>query len=365
MSQSHMIGLLSCGWPQCHDARQEGEPLSRNISGETQRILQIEDARQRRLEIAVQASGIGVFEFDPATEEAFWDDRVSELWGVAPGTAITYDTVINAVHVDDRDLHDSSTAASLDPDGDGRMDMTYRVIPCDGTPMKWIRAVANCSFDGDTPIRLVGTVQDVTTEQMHQERTSNLLHELEHRVKNTLAVAGAVIDLSRSGHTSVDTYAEVVAARLRSMARSHDSLRRTDWTDVPLEALARDEATSFITSTSPQFELTGAPVSIPSNNVLTFSMALHELFTNAAKHGALTTPDGRIVLSSRIDGDIATLTWTETGGPAYASGAGNVGFGTLLLEKILTTELNATFTRLSTENGVVCTIQFPKARTVA
>ncbi|MEJ6392749.1 HWE histidine kinase domain-containing protein [Gymnodinialimonas sp. 2305UL16-5] len=306
-------------------------------------VADIADPTERRIQAALRAARIGVFEFEPQTNTAFWDERVRELWGISGNDRITYEMVLAQVHPDDRALHDAGTAKALDPDGDGRMDMTYRVSPKSGGPMRWIRAEAECAFENGIPMRLVGTVKDVTEQREAAERNRLLVNELQHRVKNTLATAVAVVSLSREGADGIDTYFSAVDERLRALSASHDLLRRTDWSPVALTDLLRSAAMTLLSPEEYRQRIlfSGDDVEFPAKAVMTMGMALHELVVNAAKHGALSNQDGRIdvTLQSANGGDI--LTWTESAGPEPTEITGRQsGFGTLLLKEILPLELS-------------------------
>lgn len=334
--------------------------MTGTITPDAYEILRLEDAVERRRKVALQASEIGVFEFEPVSQETYWDERVRALWGVSMEEPTNYDLVIKGVHPDDRDLHDAETARVLDPKGTGHMDFSYRIFPLNGEPMRWVRAVANCVFEGDVPIRLVGTVRDVTSEKLQEERNEVLLYELEHRVKNTLSTAIAVMDLSRKGHSSIDTYYDAASDRLRSIALSHDLLRRENWRDVDLMSLVRRESEGFLGPQNDRFHLSGVTLRVPARFVMTLTMVIHELLTNAAKHGALSGKTGQVHVAVTVQDDFAHLRWHEKKGSGL-----NVpdkearGFGSVLLMEILPAEMGAQVKRTLTTEGLELSISFP------
>lgn len=324
-------------------------------------IVEIEDPQERRIAAALRAAQIGVFEFEPATGKAFWDSRVRQIWNVPEDEEITYETVVAQVHPEDRQRHDEATAQALDPKGSRNLDFEYRLFPRGGGPMRWLHALGACSFKGDTPVRLIGTVQDVTQRRTAEERNILLLHELEHRVKNTLATALAVVNMSKVGQTDVDSYADAVRSRLFSMAQSHDTLRRSDWKEVDLHKLVQKEADVYLSENSPRFVMTGDPVLVPAQHVLTFSLAVHELFTNAAKYGALSNLTGRIHLKTEVKDGRVHFNWRETGGPTPLKPAETPsGFGSFLLRNVLVMEMKARLNYDVTPNGAIFELDFPK-----
>ena len=333
----------------------------KNFDYSKSRVAEISDPIERRIMAALKASKIGVFEFEPQTDTAFWDDRVRELWGIRDANQITYEVVVGQVHPDDRALHDAGTAQALDPNGDGRMDMTYRLFPKDGGPMRWIKATAECLFRDGVAVRLVGTVSDVTDERSAVEHNKLLINELQHRVKNTLATAVAVVGLSRRGCTDINQYFEAVDERLRNLSTSHDLLRQSEWSDVHFQELFSKAAESFLGARwkDHQITLNADALQIPAQHVMTLSIALHELMTNAAKHGALSVTGGKIEVTVTQEPTLWTLIWTETGGPVPKADPKNTGFGHVLLEEILPNQVHGTADASLDAGGYRYVLTFP------
>lgn len=326
---------------------------------------QIDDAEIRRTTVALRASRIGVFEFEPQRDVAFWDNRVCEIWGMPDRTTVNYETVLAQVHPDDRAMHDQATADVLNPEGKGRMDITYRVLPADGAPMRWVHVLGECYFKDGVPLRLVGTVQDITSQKMAEDKNRLLLHELEHRVKNTLATAISVVGLSRMSATNFDTFFEVIEARLIALASSQDLIRKRNWTTVTLSELIEKTMGAFISDADNKLRHSGVAFQIPAENVMTMTMAIHELLTNAAKYGALSHPDGLIEVDVTIEHPCATIRWTESG----ASGTGfpllgDDGFGSMVLMEILPSELGGRVTRAYSNGNLLFTLEMPIKRGV-
>lgn len=326
-------------------------------------VVAISNADERRVIAALRASQIGVFEFEPQTDTAFWDDRVRDLWGITGSDKITYEIVLGQVHPDDRALHDGETAKALDPDGDGTMDMIYRIYPKDGRPMRWVRAKAGCLFEDGKAIRLLGTVQDITEEHTARLRNKALLNELEHRVKNTLATAVAVVSLSRRGASNMQSYFTAVDERIRNLSVSHDLLHKTDWTAVQFKDLFSKSAQSFLGSDwdKGRIKLDADDIIIPARYVMTTSMALHELMTNAAKYGALSTDTGIINAGFKQTGPHVMLYWYETGGQKPQQDVTYLeGFGTVLLKNIFPGEFGGKAQLAYSDDGLRYEVtQFP------
>lgn len=363
--------MMSCkrnhGVQLCSDERKRAFSVLNDPdtpATENQHIAEIADPHDRRLLAALRASKIGVWEFEPQSNIAFWDDRIRELWGITDDAVITYETVVAQVHPDDRAMHDRETEKSLDPSGSGRMDMTYRLYPKDGHPMRWIKATADCSFKDGQAVRLVGTVTDVTDIQTALEQNKLLVKELAHRVKNVIATAVAVVGLSRKNATDLDTYYQAVDQRLRALGDSLDIVRKSHWSAVKFDDLLATAARSFLGSDwheGDRIAVDCAPYDVTPDDVVTFSMALHELMTNAVKYGALSVPDGQLHVQLRKKDDEILIDWTETGGSVPDS-AQTSGFGTMLLKQALPAQMNGTATLDFNENGLRYTVSIPNSQ---
>ncbi len=334
--------------------------IARQMDQNRRHVLGISDAEERRMAVALLAAQIGVFEFEPQMNRVYWDDRIRELWGVSAHEAITYEKVIAQVHPDDREMHDRLTEQALDPAGDGHMDLEYRLLPRGSQPMRWIHAIADCHFEDAKPMRLVGTVQDVTDRRMSEERNKLLMHELEHRVKNTLTTIIAVVKMSARKTTDIAEYIRVIEDRLRSLSDSHELLRRNDWNSVDLHQIIRQEADGFLDDGNDRLRLTGETITVPAASVLIVTMAVHELLTNATKHGALSPAGGQISAYTQIADGMASFIWDEVlPVPMGQKAAASEGFGSLLLRQILPAELRGDVTYDHRPAGVRFEIRFP------
>ncbi|WBO21399.1 PAS domain S-box protein [Sphingomonas abietis] len=119
-----------------------------------------------RLELATRAARLGSFDYLPQSDQLDWDDRCRELFGLSPGAPVSYETAFLAgLHPDDRDATDAAVLASLDPAGSGMFDVEYRTIGIEDGIERSILARGLATFIDDRPVRLIGTVQDVTADR--------------------------------------------------------------------------------------------------------------------------------------------------------------------------------------------------------
>jgi PAS domain S-box-containing protein len=135
---------------------------------------------EARLAAALQAGRLGVHEFHPQTGALIWDETIHTIWGVPKDEHVTYDTFLAGIHPDDIAATQAAVEGALNPNGRGRYEATYRVIHRQSKHTHWVRADGDVTFDAGVPVRLVGTVKDIT-ERRHMEAA---LRESEERFRN-------------------------------------------------------------------------------------------------------------------------------------------------------------------------------------
>ena len=199
--------------------------------------------------------------------------------------------------------------------------------------------------------------RDITERRRAQERQKLLINEIQHRIKNTLAIVQAI-----ATQTLHDTPAErdVFVARLHALAGAHDLLRDDNWHQAALIDLVGKALNAFREKHRERFVIDGPDgIFLDAQKSSLLVMALHELATNAVKYGALSNETGRVRVAWDISGDEAPkrfrLCWKESGGPPV-SPPKQKGFGSLLIERALQNQLGQA--RLDFDpGGLVCSIE--------
>jgi two-component system, chemotaxis family, CheB/CheR fusion protein len=185
----------------------------------------------------------------------------------------------------------------------------------------------------DTDGRIQGVVAtfiDVTRLTEAEQQQTVLISELNHRVKNMLAVVIAIAERTSMTNDSKEAYRDALVGRLRSMARSYELLARHNWTEASVVDLVEQELKPFGLE---QFKIEGGDIALRPRAGLSLGMILHELVTNAAKHGALSVPDGSVGVSWSVKpGGVTSLRWREHGGPPVIEPQRR-GFGLQLVER--------------------------------
>jgi two-component sensor histidine kinase len=210
--------------------------------------------------------------------------------------------------------------------------------------------------------RVWQSLQAAVDERAAAERRGQLLtDELTHRVKNTLAIVQAMALQTLRADPDPRTFTEAFSARLGSLARAHDLLTREAWSGAPLEDVVQSAVAPFRTVAGETLiAIQGPRVDMPANTAITLTLMLHELATNAAKHGALSDSQGRVAAAwtvrDDVDGVVIDLSWKEYGGPAVNPPT-RQGFGARLLQTGVL-QLGGKLHTDFAPSGVVCRLTF-------
>lgn len=188
---------------------------------------------------------------------------------------------------------------------------------------------------------------------------NSLTRELNHRVKNTLANVLSIAALTRRRASDIDDFTDSLTARIRALSATHDLLSQSDWTHAILSDVVRSELAPYMEGNESHVELSGPEIRLAPNDAMSLGLAIHELATNAAKYGALSSSGGRIHVNwTLIRPDLAELDWREEGGPPVQEPAKR-GFGRDLIEKIVAHELKSEVDLQFKPEGVECRLKVP------
>ena len=181
-------------------------------------------------------------------------------------------------------------------------------------------------------------LRDRTDQREAEERQRVLMHELSHRMKNTLTVVQAITTQTFRNSSTLEEAAASVSARLTAYSKAHDILLQRDWLATTMAALVEATATNLGIDESKRFQMHGPLVEVGPQAALAFSLVLHELATNAAKYGALSTEAGVVDVAwsvARRDGiEKMAFFWAERGGPEIDPPK-RKGFGSRLITSSL------------------------------
>src|SRR5262249_49519930 len=206
----------------------------------------------------------------------------------------------------------------------------------------------------------IASMLDITERKRAEEEQKRaaeaeqiLIRELQHRTNNLLAVIQGIAQKTLSGPGPLDVARKIFEGRLLALAGTYRRLTKSSWSGVSLREIVQLTLEPFAART----EIDGPDLMLSAKNAQNFSLALHELATNALKHGALSSEGGNVsivwAIASNGGGSVLKFRWQERGGPAVL-GPGQRGFGTLLLESTFKM-INFDYAR----EGLTCEIQVP------
>jgi PAS domain S-box-containing protein len=311
-------------------------------------------SRERRLRIAVEAGGVGIWDWDVETGIGEMDQATRRMLGLPSSDTFTLEDVLALVHPDDRAGLHAATSASVA----GRRPYAYKFRTGRAGAYRWIMVVGTAYSEGEgESLRLSGLMLDVTGQQKQEEHHQLLLGELHHRMRNVVAV---VKIMARKSITCDPAQMQAFFGRLDALARAHRLTSAATRTDtrlpevvfVALEPHLGGEKADCI-------RISGPEIILPAPSIEALLLALHELATNAVKYGALSA-DGRVSVTwTRAEDDDGRsrviLVWRETGGPPVAAPPARTGFGTRLIEKAIESA-GGTAVRDWRKSGLVVTL---------
>jgi PAS domain S-box-containing protein len=282
---------------------------------------------EERLRLASEAARLGTFEYDQTGQHLQWSPNIAEVLHVAVPEQQQFDAFIGLVHAEDREaVRSYFRAANF---ADTTAELEFRVNGTRG--LAWVLARARAFMVGDSgTARVLGTLLDITERKSADSHQQLLMAELDHRVKNILANVAAIARLSSSNAGSIDAFVSALDGRIHAMSAAHDLLRQSSWTGVDLHELVASALKPFSSRADNDIAIEGDRVRLTSKFAQSMALVLHELATNAVKHGALSKLGGSVSVgwsrTAETDGNKIHFTWTEHGGPPCSQPIRN-GFG--------------------------------------
>lgn len=330
------------------------------IAIEQDRARNEREQQQRLLDRALEAADMGPWRYEMATQICHFSPRAQRLYGL-DGPTFLHDEagVHRLLNPDDVPAMWAAVATATDPQGDGRYNVEYRV-PVPGGGWRWLRVWGLAEFEtkgGERrAVRLVGASRDVTDAHEQAMRQRLLLDELNHRVKNNLAVVQSIAAQTLRYQPEPGAFAEAFTGRIAALASVHGLLTRSEWRgavlmeliETALEPFARGDCVSVV----------GPAIEVDAATSLALSLILHEMATNAAKYGALSRPAGTVAVTwDFAEAGRAKLRWKEAGGPPVRPPT-RKGFGSRLL-KMSVDQLGGASEVIYPETGVEACLSFP------
>jgi two-component sensor histidine kinase len=317
----------------------------------------------QHLRLGVKAAGVALWAWDVGSDGLTMDEIGYELWAVPSAGPVTFEDLSSNIHPADRDRVRAAFNATRGIVGPYEID--FRILLQD--EVRWISARGRGDDEGIRQGVMYGVFLDVTGRKQAEEAHELLAGEMSHRVKNLIAIAGALTTMtSRSAETKEDMARELTH-RLTALGRAHDLVR-----PVPGQTENAALLGDLITVLLMPYDDLGAfagriRVSVPRMGIgegaaTNLALVLHELATNSVKHGALSSEGGLLDVACLIEEDEAVIVWTERGGPMVRPPAAGDGFGSKLLERIMTHGLGGSIAYDWSPEGLIARLRIRTAR---
>lgn len=315
---------------------------------------------EARLRLAHEAAEMGTFDYDLETGTMVCDARCRVVFGIGPDEPVSYSgTFRPRIHPEDRDRVEATVRQTMGSDGDPNFDLLLRTIGHDHGATRIVHASGRCVREDGEAVRIVCAVRDVTEAKEAEERQTLLTRELQHRVKNTLAMVNALANQTLRRASSAQEGLTAFSARLLALSHAHDILTQTSWTSAPIEAIV-SQALATHGGEDERITWDGPDIRLTARQSLALALALHELATNAAKYGALSNDTGRVRIAWRVGPGEGCrslwLEWREVDGPPVRAPE-RKGFGSRLIEQSLAAEFAGEVTMTYHPAGLVCLIE--------
>jgi PAS domain S-box-containing protein len=316
------------------------------------RLLQSEQGRS----LALATGHMGSWDWDLVTGEWKWDEGQHHIFGVdRENFEVTVDNIRPLIHPDDLDRlwADARSMAN----GARTMHSEFRVVQ-PGGDVRWCTGTAAATFDdANRLMRISGVTIDLTERKEAEARQDLLAREVDHRARNALAVVQTVVRLTRA--KNVRDYVAAVEGRIKALARAHTLLSDSRWSSADLYALVTEEMAPFRAGEAEKVGIAGPDVALPPHMAQGIALALHELATNAAKHGALSAVSGRVAVSWQMRSDFLDLQWVESGGPRISPPRAR-SFGLKVIITSIENQLGGKATFDWRPQGMRCSLSIPR-----
>jgi PAS domain S-box-containing protein len=333
-----------------------------------ERVRLIQDLRdsETRYRGAVITGRIAAWETNMVTRTRIWTQEGMELFGLdLPGgrghVGGDQDEFLRSLHPDDKHMMAQFHQTA---DQEDSYPAEYRIVRPDGR-MLWVsgrgRVVARGS-DGKAQ-RTLNIVMDITERKEAEQHIQLLMREISHRSKNLLSVVQSIASQTARGAGTPEKFHEAFTRRLQGLAASHDLLVEEDWRGVSLEELVRRQLAVFTDTGGNRLTVEGPKVRLSAQAAQAIGLVLHELGTNAIKHGSWSVPQGFVAMSWAFEPvsfeGAVRISWTERYGPRIAAPEMK-GFGHIVIEDMAQQATGGKVTMDFDPSGLIWTLLIPK-----
>ena len=336
------------------------EELERRVAERTAELeastMRLRESEQRR-NLALAAGQMGSWDWDLVNGDWMWDEGQCRIFGVDPATFKPTVESVSAL-VDPQDMQRLQQMIADFAGGSQAYQTEFRISRADGE-VRWCFGTATPTVDAHGHVvRVSGVTLDITERKESEERQALLAREVDHRARNALAVIQSIIRLTRS--EKIDQYVASVEGRIGALSRAHTLLSEARWQSVDLVRLVEEELAPFQTDQAGRILIKGPRIALAPPIAQTFALALHELATNAAKYGALSSRSGQLSLMWEAIDDGLQVEWTESGGPPTKAPTAR-GFGTRVIKDCVEQQLGGRASFDWRPEGLHCSLSIPSS----
>lgn len=310
---------------------------------------------ETRRSLAIAAGNMGSWDWDWSTRDLHWDDGQYRIFGVDPARfALSPRNVRKFFHPEDsgklvgalRRLTPAAPSCEIE----------FRIVRPDGD-VRWCFVSAAGTLDEDGRIlRVSGVTVDITARKLAEQRQLLLTREVDHRARNVLALVQSIVRLTRA--EDVKSFSHAVEGRIAALARVHTILSLSNWEGAELGNLIEQELAPFMSKEARRVSANGPTVRLEPAMAQTIALALHELATNAAKYGALSSLAGSLELSWQEGPEGLELDWCERSGVPVLPPTRR-GFGTKSVIASVETQLGGSAVFDWRPEGLHCRLSVP------
>ena len=305
--------------------------------------------------LTLEAGMVGSYVWDIPTGQVAANDIMRRMYGFDPAKRLSIDEFFAAIEP----AHVPVVQAAIDATFEDGVDYVAEFRVRSG---RWLSARGRV-YQRDAngrPLVMMGVNIDITEARQAADHTRHLLRELNHRVKNTLAMTQSLARQTLRQNPDPQEFIDAFSGRLRTLADAHALLADRDWAGIGLLELVQSRVEPYALHDGNRLTITGKDVQLPPDHALALGIVLHELASNAARYGALSTETGRVRIAWEIVDNEVRLQWTETGGPVVGERR-ETGFGSRLILRSLDKILGSSVTLDFPPGGVEARIVLPLA----
>lgn len=330
------------------------ERVAERTSALAESTLRLQQSEQLR-GLALAAGQMGTWEWDVLREVGIWDHGQCTIFGVDSSSFVpSWESIGPLIHPDD--LPRLVEAYGLCSKEFSTYQTEFRARRPNGQ-LRWCIGTAAASFDEANRLtRLSGVTVDITERKQAEERQMLLAQEVDHRARNVVAVVQSFLRLTRAN--TIQDYITAIEGRIAALSNAHRLLANSRWEGADLGRLVDEEFALYRSVNVDKVETSGPSVLLRPAFAQTVALALHELATNAAKYGALSSDAGKVSLTWRLLPGLIKFDWIESNGPKVSPPI-RKGYGTRIFAVGIEQQLGGTVDFQWHEHGLHCQLTIP------